>query len=179
MKKKVRIQKQGYLTEVEYPFDIREMSGWCGTLYPYTLNVKDIAPAMSPVAHLPPSINSTFVAEGFVVCSFLPRPLEEPEGALKVPFFHSNIDYDEVIFYHAGDFFSRDKMEAGSITLHPSGIHHGPQPKALKKQHEMKETHETAVMIDTRRPLYRTKFSESLEWCKIHRLQRSRSEGCV
>lgn len=146
----VRIQNQGALSEVEYAFDIRKVRGWFGDLYPYALNVKDIAPAMSPIAHLPPSVNSTFVTKNFVVCSFLPRPLEEPKGALKVPFFHSNIDYDEIIFYHAGDFFSRDHMEAGSITLHPKGIHHGPHPKALENQHQMTRTNEIAVMLDTR-----------------------------
>lgn len=145
----IRIQKEGRLTEVEYPYDIRNLSGWCGDLYPFALSCGDIAPAMSSVAHLPPSINSTFVTKNFIVCSFLPRPLEEPEEALKVPFFHSNIDYDEVIFYHEGDFFSRDHMEAGSISMHPRGINHGPHPKALQNQNSATRTNETAVMIDT------------------------------
>lgn len=157
------VQKEGKLTEISYDFDIRDIVGWCGTLYPFVLSVNDIAPAMSPIAHLPPSINSTFVAKDFIVCSFLPRPLEEPEGALKVPFYHSNIDYDEIIFYHAGDFFSRDNMGAGYITLHPRGINHGPHPKALKKQHEMKRTEEVAVMIDTIHSLKVTSYARELE----------------
>ncbi len=150
---RVRIQKEGRLTEVVYPFDIRDIAGWCGTLYPFALSVHSIAPVLSSVAHLPPSVNSTFVTSQFVVCTFLPRPLEEPEGALRVPFFHSNIDFDELIFYHEGSFFSRDHMERGAITLHPRGINHGPHPKALKNQNSVHRTDEIAVMVDTLRPL--------------------------
>ena len=67
-----------------------------------------------------------------MVCTFAPRPFETDPGALKVPFFHNNDDYDEVLFYHAGDFFSRDDIDAGMLTFHPSGFTHGPHPKALK-----------------------------------------------
>ncbi len=156
-------QSERVLTEIQYDFDIRSISGWMGTLYPYKLSVKNIAPVMSSIAHLPPSINSTFLANGFVICTFLPRPLEEPHGALKVPFYHSNIDYDEVIFYHEGNFFSRDNMKKGCMTLHPRGIHHGPHPKALSMQHQMKRTDEIAVMIDTEKPLKVSRFARTLE----------------
>lgn len=160
---KVVIQKDQTLTEVIHDYDIREISGWCGTLYPFVLAAHDIAPILSSVAHLPPSVNSTFVTSQFIVCTFLPRPLEEPEGALKVPFYHSNIDYDEVIFYHEGDFFSRDNMDAGYMTLHPRGINHGPHPKAMENQNKMKRTSEVAVMIDTIKPLQVSEEASSLE----------------
>lgn len=159
----VRVQKDGKLTEIEYGFDLRNLSGWMGTLYPYVLPISQIAPVLSSIAHLPPSINATFVSDQFIVCTFLPRPLEEPEGALKVPFYHSNIDYDEVIFYHAGDFFSRDNMSAGCLTLHPRGINHGPHPKALAGQHNKKRTDEVAVMVDTVHPLKVSRFARELE----------------
>lgn len=159
----VRVQKDGKLTEIEYPHDLRELSGWCGSLYPFILPVSKIAPVLSSMAHLPPSINSTFVTDKFVVCTFLPRPLEEPAGALKVPFYHSNIDYDEVIFYHAGDFFSRDNMSAGSITLHPRGINHGPHPKAINAQEKKNRTDEIAVMLDTIHPLKVSAAARDLE----------------
>jgi homogentisate 1,2-dioxygenase len=95
-----------------------------------------------------------FVAHNFVVCSFVARPLEyTSEGVLKVPFFHSNIDYDEILFYHQGNFFSRDNIDAGAITFHPQGIHHGPHPKAFLKANENEFTDEFAVMIDARNPL--------------------------
>lgn len=159
----VKVQSQYRLSEIHYDFDIRQVQGWCGNLYPFALSIHDIAPAMSSMAHLPPSINTTFLNPDFVVCSFLPRPLEEPEGALKVPFFHSNIDYDEVIFYHEGNFFSRDNMGKAYISLHPRGINHGPHPKALRNQTQMKRTDEVAVMVDTRRELNVTAFARSLE----------------
>lgn len=159
----VRVQKDGILSEIAYPFDLRNLSGWCGTLYPFVLSVSQIAPILSSVAHLPPSINATFVTSKFIVCTFLPRPLEEPAGALKVPFYHSNIDYDEVIFYHEGDFFSRDNMSAGSMTLHPRGINHGPHPKALAGQNKKTRTDEIAVMIDTAASLKVSNFARELE----------------
>ena len=89
---------------------------------------------MSHRYHLPPSVHTTFVADRFVVCTFVPRPFESDPGALKVPFFHTNDDFDEVIFYHAGDFFSRDNIRPGMVTFHPSGFTHGPHPKALRRQ---------------------------------------------
>jgi homogentisate 1,2-dioxygenase len=90
-----------------------------------------------------------------VVCSFVPRPFETDPEALKVPFFHSNDDYDEVIFYHAGDFFSRDNIDAGMLTFHPAGFTHGPHPKALGNMLTQSKpaTDEYAVMLDARVPL--------------------------
>jgi homogentisate 1,2-dioxygenase len=95
------------------------------------------------------------VADRFVVCTFTPRPFETDPGAIKVPCFHNNDAYDEVLFYHAGDFFSRDHIEAGMMTFHPSGFTHGPHPKALKNMHAQPKpaTDEYAVMIDARDPL--------------------------
>jgi homogentisate 1,2-dioxygenase len=115
--------------------------------------------------HLPPSVHTTFLADKFVVCTFVPRPIESDPGALKVPFFHSNDDFDEVIFYHAGNFFSRDNIKPGMITFHPAGFPHGPHPKAFAAgaKSERKETDEVAVMIDTRLPLDATGQAASIE----------------
>ncbi len=123
---------------------------------------------MSHRAHLPPSVHVTLVGEGFVVCSFVPRPLEEAPGAQRVPFYHRNIDYDEVLFYHAGDFFSRDNITAGMLTLHPHGVHHGPHPKAIEKSWSKTHTDEYAVMVDTRRPLRVTEAARAVEWREYH-----------
>jgi homogentisate 1,2-dioxygenase len=100
-------------------------------------------------------VHSTFVADRFVVCTFVPRPIESDPGALKVPFFHSNDDFDEVIFYHAGEFFSRDNIRPGMVTWHPNGFTHGPHPKAFAAGAKSAKTmtDEVAVMIDTRDPL--------------------------
>jgi homogentisate 1,2-dioxygenase len=126
--------------------------------------MRDIRPIMSHRAHLPPSAHTTFVTAGAVICSFLPRPLEQDPDALKVPFFHRNTDYDEFIFYHDGDFFSRDNIKAGMATLHPRGIHHGPHPKALANQGKKGFTDESAVMLDGLNPIDVLPAGESVEW---------------
>ena len=148
----VRIRRRGAISTVTYPFNPLDAVGWHGNLSVVRLNVKDIRPLMSHRYHLPPSAHTTFVANRFVICTFTPRPFETDPGALKVPFFHNNDDYDEVLFYHAGDFFSRDNIDAGMVTFHPCGFTHGPHPKALKNAFEQKKaaTDEYAVMIDTR-----------------------------
>ena len=152
---RVEIKKRGQVSVVTYPFNPLDAVGWHGDLAPVRLNVRDIRPIMSHRYHVPPSAHTTFVSDRFVVCTFAPRPFESDPGALKVPFFHNNDDYDEVLFYHAGDFFSRDHIEAGMMTFHPSGFTHGPHPKALKNMlvQPKPATDEYAVMIDTRDPL--------------------------
>lgn len=151
----VAIKKRGQVSTVTYPYNPLDAVGWHGELAPVRLNVAHIRPVASHRYHLPPSAHTTFVAERFVVCTFAPRPFETDPGALKVPFFHNNDDYDEVLFYHAGDFFSRDGIDAGMMTFHPSGFTHGPHPKALKNMLSQPKpaTDEYAVMIDTRDPL--------------------------
>ncbi|HEX2582234.1 MAG TPA: homogentisate 1,2-dioxygenase [Dongiaceae bacterium] len=148
----VVVKRRGELSTITYPFNPLDAVGWHGDLHPVRLNVKDIRPLMSHRYHLPPSAHTTFVADRFVVCTFVPRPFETDPGAIKVPFFHSNDDFDEVIFYHAGDFFSRDHIKPGMMTLHPCGHTHGPHPKALKNilTQSKPGTDEYAVMIDAR-----------------------------
>ncbi|MBV9996179.1 MAG: homogentisate 1,2-dioxygenase [Caulobacteraceae bacterium] len=152
---RVEIKKRGQVSVATYPYNPLDAVGWHGDLAPVRLNVADIRPVVSARYHLPPSAHTTFVAERFVVCTFAPRPFETDPGAIKVPFFHNNDDYDEVIFYHAGDFFSRDHIEAGMMTLHPCGFTHGPHPKALSRMLVQPKamTDEYAVMIDSRDPL--------------------------
>ena len=152
---RVEVKKRGQISTVTYPYNPLDAIGWHGELAPVRLNVTDIRPVVSHRYHLPPSVHSTFVSDRFVVCTFAPRPFETDPGALKIPFFHNNDDYDEVLFYHAGDFFSRDHIEAGMMTFHPSGFTHGPHPKALKNMLTQPKpaTNEYAVMIDTRDPL--------------------------
>lgn len=160
---KTVVKHSGVITTFKYDEDILDVVGWKGDLYPYTLHVDDMMPLMSHRAHLPPSAHTTFVARDFVVCTFLPRPLEEDADALKVPFYHQNIDYDEILFYHDGDFFSRDNLHAGMMSFHPAGFPHGPHPKAIEKVKDKKRTDEYAVMIDTRWPLQRDPALDSLE----------------
>lgn len=151
---KVKIKRLGQITTVTYPFNPLDAKGWKGSVYPWKVSIYDYCPVMSHRYHVPPSGHTTFVAKNFVICSFVARPLEDAKhGVLKVPFYHSNIDYDEVLFYHQGNFFSRDGIDAGALTFHPQGIHHGPHPDAIEKSKDKLFTDEFAVMLDTRRPL--------------------------
>ncbi len=152
---RVEIKKRGEVSTVTYPYNPLDAIGWHGDLAPVRLNVADLRPVSSHRYHLPPSVHTTFLSDRFVVCTFAPRPFETDPGALKVPFFHNNDDFEEVLFYHAGDFFSRDHIESGMMTFHPSGFTHGPHPKALKNMLSQPKpaTDEYAVMIDTRDPL--------------------------
>jgi homogentisate 1,2-dioxygenase len=155
----IEIKRLGEITQVTYPFNPLDVEGWKGSVYPWKVSIYDYCPINSHKYHIPPSGHTTFVCHNFVVCSFVARPLEHTsEGVLKVPFYHANIDYDEVLFYHEGDFFSRDNIEAGAITFHPQGIHHGPHPNAFKNANNKEWTDEYAVMIDTRYPLLPTDF---------------------
>jgi homogentisate 1,2-dioxygenase len=163
---RVRIKKRGAVSTVTYPTTPLDAVGWHGDLAPVKINVRDLRPVASHRYHLPPSAHTTFLSDRFVVCTFCPRPFETDPGALKVPFFHNNDDYDEVLFYHAGDFFSRDNIHPGMMTFHPSGFTHGPHPKALKKMfvQDKPATDEYAVMIDTRDPLDVGPGAEAVEW---------------
>ncbi|WP_029009219.1 homogentisate 1,2-dioxygenase [Azospirillum halopraeferens] len=163
---RVRIKRRGAVSTVTYPFNPLDAVGWKGDLAPVKVNVADIRPLMSHRYHLPPSAHTTFVADRFVVCTFAPRPFESDPDALKVPFFHNNDDYDEVLFYHAGDFFSRDNIHPGMMTFHPCGFTHGPHPKALNNAFTPKKpaTDEYAVMIDARDALEVGAAARSVEW---------------
>ncbi|MGH8539734.1 MAG: homogentisate 1,2-dioxygenase, partial [Stenotrophobium sp.] len=167
---RVVIKRRNALSTVTYPYNPLDALGWHGSLHPVRINVKDIRPLMSARYHLPPSAHTTFVANRFVVCTFAPRPFETDPGAIKVPFFHNNDDFDEVIFYHAGDFFSRDNIHPGMITLHPCGFTHGPHPKALTKMHVQSKpaTDEYAVMLDARDALDVSAAAAGIEWAEYH-----------
>jgi homogentisate 1,2-dioxygenase len=161
------IEREGQWTRVFYPFDPIDTVGWKGDLSAFALNVRDIRPVTSGRFHLPPSVHTTLKTSGFVLCTFTPRRIEgiDDEGAVRLPFYHRNIDYDEVLFYHAGQFMSRAGIDAGMMTWHPQGIHHGPQPKAVQRDRHQTKTHhdEVAVMIDSVHPLHPLAGAEQAE----------------
>lgn len=163
---KVVVKRRHQLTTITYPFNPLDAKGWKGDLLAVRLNVRDIRPIVSHRYHLPPSVHTTFVASRFVVCTFAPRPFETDPHANKVPFFHNNDDFEEFIFYHKGNFFSRDNIHPGMTTLHPFGFTHGPHPKALENEKNLggKVSDEYAVMIDTRDALDVTEEARSVEW---------------
>ncbi len=146
------VKRRNALTTIVYPHNPLDAIGWHGDLAPVRLNWRDIRPLMSARYHVPPSAHTTFLAGRLVICTFCPRPIESDPGALKLPYFHSNDDYDEFLFYHKGQFFSRDNIHPGMSSWHPSGFPHGPHPTAYDTamQQARKETDEVAVMVDTR-----------------------------
>ena len=162
----VEVKRRNQMSRITYDWNPLDAVGWHGELSVVRINVRHFRPLMSHRYHLPPSAHTTFLANRFVVCTFVPRPFETDPGALKVPFFHNNDDYDEVLFYHAGDFFSRDNIHPGMVTFHPGGFTHGPHPKALTRmlRQEKPGTDEVAVMIDTRDPLEVGAGASSVEW---------------
>ncbi|MBX9583708.1 MAG: homogentisate 1,2-dioxygenase [Gemmataceae bacterium] len=143
-----------------HPFDA---VGWDGCVYPFTFNADDFEPITGTV-HQPPPIHQTFeAAGGFVVCTFAPRLLDTHPEAIKVPYAHSNVESDEVLYYVRGNFGSRRGVEIGSFTLHPHGIPHGPHPGTIVASKDVARTDELAVMVDTFRPLYLTKQAAELD----------------
>ena len=134
----------------QHPFDV---VGWDGMVYPFAFNADDFEPITGRV-HQPPPIHQTFDAPGFVVCTFAPRMLDTDPRAVKVPYAHSNVESDEVLYYVRGQFGSRRGVDLGSLTLHPHGIPHGPHPGTIVASRPVTRTDELAVMIDTFRPLH-------------------------
>ena len=139
------------LVHSTHPFDV---VGWDGCVWPFAFSINDFEPIVG-ARHQPPPVHQTFEGTGFVVCSFVPRPFDFGENAVKVPYHHANVDSDEVLFYSAGDFMSRSGsgIGVGSMSYHPAGFVHGPQPGSVEASREALRTEEVAVMIDTFAPL--------------------------
>jgi homogentisate 1,2-dioxygenase len=140
-----------------HPFDV---VGWDGYYFPWILNINDFEPITGSI-HQPPPVHQTFQAKGFVICSFVSRLFDYHPDAIPAPYPHSNVDSDEVIYYSKGNFMSRKGISPGSITYHPMGLPHGPQPGKYEESIGKKSTDELAVMIDTFEPLYVHKHGES------------------
>ncbi|WP_310528457.1 homogentisate 1,2-dioxygenase domain-containing protein [Nocardioides sp.] len=139
------------MTYATHPFDV---VGWDGCLYPYTFNVDDFMPITGKV-HQPPPVHQVFEGWNFVICNFLPRKVDYHELAIPVPYYHSNVDSDEVMFYVGGDYEARkgSGIDLGSVSLHPGGYAHGPQPAAIEASLGADYFEESAVMVDTFAPL--------------------------
>ena len=139
------------LTYQKHPFDV---VGWDGCLYPYAFNIADFEPLTGRV-HQPPPIHQTFEGPNFVICSFVPRKVDYHPLSIPVPYSHHNVDSDEVLFYTGGNYEARrgSGITQGSISLHPSGLTHGPQPGAAERSIGAEFFDELAVMVDTFRPL--------------------------
>ncbi|QKV97084.1 homogentisate 1,2-dioxygenase [Streptomyces sp. NA02950] len=134
-----------------HPFDV---VGWDGCLYPYTFNIEDFEPITGRI-HQPPPAHQVFEGENFVICNFVPRKVDYHPRAIPVPYYHSNVDSDEVMFYCGGDYEARSGsgVGQGSLSLHPGGHAHGPQPGSYERSIGAEFFNELAVMVDTFRPL--------------------------
>lgn len=148
----MKIKKQGMLYEMLYPTHPFDVVGWDGYNFPYGFSIHNFEPITGRV-HQPPPVHQTFETKAFVICSFCPRLYDYHPKSIPAPYNHSNIDSDEMIYYVDGDFMSRNNIEQGHITLHPSGIPHGPAPGAYERSIGQTFTQELAVMIDTFKPL--------------------------
>ncbi|MEZ6235063.1 MAG: homogentisate 1,2-dioxygenase domain-containing protein [Phycisphaerales bacterium] len=158
----VRIKARDLVHSYIYPYHPLDVVGWDGCYYPYAFNVDDFAPIVGKL-HMPPPIHQTFEGHNFVICSFCPRVLDFHPDAIPIPYNHSNIDSDEVLYYVEGNYKARRGIESGSISLHPQGIPHGPHPGTVEKSLGKTYTDELAVMCDTFRPLFPTKEAMALD----------------
>jgi homogentisate 1,2-dioxygenase len=162
------VKQHGWLTEMvldHHPFDV---VGWDGYFYPWAFNIRDFEPIVGRV-HQPPPVHQTFEGDGFVICSFCPRPYDFDPEAVPAPYNHSNVDSDEVLYYASSEFMSRKGIEFGSITLHPDGIPHGPHPGRAEASIGAVRTDELAVMMDSFRPMTVAKQARAIEDESYHR----------
>jgi homogentisate 1,2-dioxygenase len=158
----VRIKARDCVHNYMYGYHPLDVVGWDGCYYPYTFSIDDFAPIVGKL-HLPPPIHQTFEAHNFVICSFCPRMLDFHPEAIPVPYNHSNIDSDEILYYVEGNYKARRGITSGSISVHPQGIAHGPHPGTVEKSLGKTHTDELAVMVDTFRPMFPTKAAIDMD----------------
>lgn len=156
------IKQYNALTEVTLDHHPLDVVGWDGCYYPWALSIHDFEPIVGSL-HQPPPVHQTFQSDNFVVCSFVPRLFDFHPDAVPVPYNHSNVDSDEVIYYANSEFMSRKGIEYGSLTLHPGGLPHGPHPGRVEESLGKKRTDELAVMLDTFHPLHVTRDALATE----------------
>ncbi|MBW2529553.1 MAG: homogentisate 1,2-dioxygenase [Deltaproteobacteria bacterium] len=154
-------QDQG-LTRMVLDHHPCDVVGWDGFYYPWAFNIHDFEPITGTI-HQPPPIHQLLQGDAHVVCNFCPRPYDFHPEAIPAPYHHSNVMTDEVLYYASSEFMSRKGIEFGSITLHPDGMPHGPQPGRYEGSIGQPRTDELAVMIDTFRPLAVTREAYDVE----------------
>ena len=158
----VTVRLNGGFQTYEYKTHPCDLVGWDGYYFPWVFNIKDFMPITGKV-HQPPPVHQVFQAPGLVICNFVPRLFDYHPDAIPAPYAHSNVDSDEILYYVEGDFMSRKGVEEGSITFHPGGLPHGPQPGKIEESIGAKETHEYAVMVDTFKPLNITTAAKAVD----------------
>ena len=164
---KIDVRTINGLQEMYYNHHPFDLVGWDGYYFPWVFNINDFEPITGSI-HQPPPVHQTFKSNSFVICSFVSRMFDYHKDAIPAPYPHSNVDSDEVIFYSKGDFMSRKGIGLESITYHPMGLPHGPQPGKYEASIGKKWTDELAVMIDTFKPLHITQNAIDIEDKKYH-----------
>lgn len=177
---KLVVKREDVLTVHLFRHFPHELVGWDGFVYPFAFNIHDYQPKTGLI-HLPPTIHLTFAGNNFVVCSFVPRKVDycDQDGmkAIPCPYGHASVHMDEILFYVAGNFTSRRGIDAGSISLHPAGIPHGPHPGTYEKSIGADRTSELAVMCDTYKQLRLTTVAHEIEDKDYHLTWVSRESG--
>ncbi len=158
----IKIKRDNMIWPYHYAAHPFDLVGWDGCHYPYALSIFDFEPITGRI-HQPPPVHQTFETQAFVMCAFVPRLYDYHPEAIPAPYHHSNVDSDEVLYYVDGDFMSRNNVGKGFVSLHPTGIPHGPHPGAVERSIGAKETRELAVMVDTFRPLKITRQALEIE----------------
>lgn len=158
----VRIKALHNVHSYIYDYHPLDIVGWDGCYYPYCFNTDDFSP-ITGMLHMPPPIHQVFEAHNFVICAFCPRMLDYHPEAVKVPYNHSNVDSDEVMYYVDRKYTARKGISEGSISFHPQGIPHGPHPGTIEATLKETRTEELVVMCDTFRPLLPTKFAVEID----------------
>lgn len=174
----ISIKKRGLIYPYIYethPFDV---VGWDGCSYPYAFSIFNFEPITGRI-HMPPPIHQNFEGNNFVICSFVPRLYDYHPQAIPAPYHHSNIDSDEILYYVAGDFMSRNNIRPGQFTLHPAGVPHGPHPGAIERSIGQKETKELAVMIDPFNPVKITEDALKYEVKDYYKSWKSNSAEAI
>ena len=158
----VKVKTLDGIQEYTYAHHPCDVVGWDGYYFPWSISIHDFEPIVGSI-HQPPPVHQTFQGKGFAICSFVPRLFDFHPDSVPAPYPHSNVDSDEVIYYSRGDFMSRQGIQKESITLHPMGLPHGPQPGKYESSIGKKKTDELAVMIDTFKPLNVTKSALNID----------------
>jgi homogentisate 1,2-dioxygenase len=161
-KHEVRIKALGNVHGYMFDYHPLDVVGWDGCYYPFCFNVEDFSPIVGKI-HMPPTIHQVFEAHNFVICAFCPRMLDFHPEAVKVPYYHSNVDSDEIMYYVDSKYTARKGIGEGSITMHPQGIPHGPHPGTVESSLDQTSTDELVIMCDTFRPLFVTRDAMALD----------------
>jgi len=158
----VKVKTLNGIQEYTYAHHPCDLVGWDGYYFPWSISIHDFEPIVGSI-HQPPPVHQTFQGQGFVICSFVPRLFDFHPESIPAPYPHSNVDSDEVIYYSRGNFMSRQGIQKESITLHPMGLPHGPQPGKYESSIGKIKTDELAVMIDTFKPLNLTEVALGID----------------